>query len=150
MRKRKGMPTVLSVALVLLCLVLVTAHFTTGMYARYTTRSKGDDTGRVASFKVSASSDQNGPVSIEAVGNRQGVYSLKLNNPGDVTVRYTANVVFDKSDDAGLFEPIEPLTGEIAPKGNVTREITFDMSGYLGGGAGNVPFTVVVTFAQVD
>ena len=149
MRKRKGMPTVLSVALVLLCLVLVTAHFTTGMYARYTTRSKGDDTGRVASFKVSASSAQDEIVLIKQDTEKKGAYKITLSNPGDVAVRYETSVKFDNDEDAGKFT-VAPLTGEIAPRDSVNREIIFDMSDYNGGGAGDVPFTVVVTFTQVD
>jgi len=147
MRKRKGMPTVLSVALVLLCLVLVTAHFTTGMYARYTTRSKGDDTGRIASFNVSATSAQTGPVTIGA--SKEGTYTLTVTNPGETAVRYKAEVKFASADDAAKFGEIAPLTGTLAPGANVTKTLTLTMKDSVTG-TGEVDFTVVVTFTQID
>lgn len=149
MRKRKGMPTVLSAALVLLCLVLVTAHFTTGMYARYTTRSKGDDTGRIASFKVSATSDQTGtPIELTASA-RSGEYKLMVTNPGETAVRYKAEVKFASADDAAKFDTVEPLTGTLAPGGEKAETLTLKMSESVTGD-GTVPFTVVVTFTQID
>ena len=147
MRKRKGMPTVLSAALVLLCLVLVTAHFTTGMYARYTTRSKGDDSGRVASFNVSATSGQTGPVTIGA--SKDGTYTLTVKNPGETAVRYKAEVKFASADDAAKFDTVDPLTGTLAPGTDETRTLTLTMKDSVTG-TGEVDFTVVVTFTQID
>lgn len=149
MRKRKGMPTVLSVALVLLCLVLVTAHFTTGMYARYTTRSKGDDTGRIASFNVSATSEQTGtPIELTASA-RSGEYKLRVTNPGETAVRYKAEVKFASADDAAKFDTVDPLTGTLAPGADETRTLTLTMKDTVTG-TGEVDFTVVVTFTQID
>ncbi|MBR3415224.1 MAG: hypothetical protein IKH09_00820 [Clostridia bacterium] len=148
--KKKRLPSALGAALVLLCFVLVTAHFTTGMYARFTTKSGGGDTGRTASFSVSATSAQTGPVEITPATDKAGTYSVTLSNPGEIPVRYVAEVRFDNDADAAKFGTIAPLTGQIAPGGTVSGNITFDMSGYLGGGAGTVPFTVVVTFTQID
>ena len=147
MMRKKSMPTTLSVALVLLCMVLVTAHFTTGMYARYTTKSRGDDTGRIASFKVSATSDQTGPVTIGAT--KEGTYTLTVTNPGETAVRYKAEVKFASADDAAKFGEIAPLTGTLAPDANETKTLTLKMSESVTG-AGTVPFTVVVTFTQID
>ncbi len=147
MMKKKGFPPVLVVALVLLCLVLVTAHFTTGMYARYTTRSGGNDESRIARFKVSASDGGLVEITPDATS---GTYTFTLSNPGEVTVRYKAEVVFDNSADADRFTTVSPmeLTGEIAPRSSVEKSIGFDMSGRTG--QGEIPFTVVVTFTQVD
>ena len=148
MMRKKSMPTTLSVALVLLCMVLVTAHFTTGMYARYTTKSRGDDSGRIASFKVSATSAQTGPVTIGA--SKEGTYTLTVTNPGETAVRYKAEVKFASADDAAKFGEIAPLTGTLAPGGaNETKTLTLKMSESVTG-AGTVPFTVVVTFTQID
>lgn len=147
MMRKKSMPTALSVALVLLCMVLVTAHFTTGMYARYTTKSRGDDTGRIASFKVSATSAQTGPVTIGA--SKEGTYTLTVTNPGETAVRYKAEVKFASADDAAKFGEITLPTGTLAPGANETKTLTLKMSGSTDG-AGTVPFTVVVTFTQID
>lgn len=150
MMRKKSMPTALSVALVLLCMVLVTAHFTTGMYARYTTKSRGDDTGRIASFKVSATSNQTGtPIELTA-SNKSGEYKLKVTNPGETAVRYKAEVKFASADDSAKFDTVEPLTGTLAPKGKSEDiTLTLNMSESVTG-EGTVPFTVVVTFTQID
>ncbi|MBR4661172.1 MAG: hypothetical protein IKO92_00405 [Clostridia bacterium] len=147
--KKKRIPAALGVSLVLLCLVLVTAHFTTGMFARFITKSAGNDAGRIASFSVSAASAQSGPVRITPATDKKGAYEITVFNPGKAAVNFTANVVFDDPDDAGKFS-VTPLTGVLAPGGDFTGNITLDMNGYAGGGAGDVPFTVVVTFTQID
>ena len=149
MMRKKSMPTVLSVALVLLCMVLVTAHFTTGMYARYTTKSKGDDTGRIASFKVSATPDPTDtPIELTASA-RSGEYKLKVTNPGETAVRYKAEVKFASDDDAAKFREITPLTGTLAPGGEKAETLTLTMKDTVTG-TGEVDFTVVVTFTQID
>lgn len=49
--------TMLKFAAVLLCLVLITTHFTTGLYARYATSASAEDGARVASFKIDTDLD---------------------------------------------------------------------------------------------
>ena len=38
--------------LVLLCLTLISTHFTAGLYARYVAKASGEDSARVAKFKI--------------------------------------------------------------------------------------------------
>ena len=54
MKQTKKTSFVLRAACVLLCLVLISAHFTSGLYAKYIVSATGSDTGRTASFRVSA------------------------------------------------------------------------------------------------
>jgi hypothetical protein len=50
----KKTPFVFYAAMVLLCLVLFSAHLTSGLYARYTSTSSAGDNARVAKFDVSS------------------------------------------------------------------------------------------------
>ena len=54
MNKQKRPGLFLQIAGVLLCLCLISTHFTTGLYAKYTNRAQGSDAARAAKFNVSA------------------------------------------------------------------------------------------------
>lgn len=54
MNKQKRPGLFLQIAGVLLCLCMISAHFTTGLYAKYTNRAQGSDAARAAKFIVSA------------------------------------------------------------------------------------------------
>ena len=47
----------LTLAAILLCLVMISSHFTSGLYARYTASSEAHDEARVASFVVATDLD---------------------------------------------------------------------------------------------
>ncbi len=151
MKTKKKIPISLSAAAVLLCLVLVSAHFTSGMYARFTTGASDSGAGRFAAFNVSATAED-GTVVIDENGT--GEYVVKITNPGEVAVRYKAVLAFDETY-AGLFDSTKldrVLEGELAPGMTAEEELTFsfDMSGVSTTGPGTVPFTVTVTFTQID
>ena len=148
MRTKKKFPAALSVAAVLLCLVLVSAHFTSGMYARYTTRTKGSDLGHPAAFSVKAEAVQAGPVSISANG--ESTYQVKVTNDSEVAVHYVAKVTFTGSSD-GVTLKDTVLTGDLAPRTSETRDVVFQLPGNPSAdGDGTVPFTVTVDFTQID
>ena len=53
--KLKTKPNIFLIAAgILFCLVLVSVHFSAGMYARYVTKAQGSDQARLASFYVTA------------------------------------------------------------------------------------------------
>ena len=54
MNKQKRPGLFLQIAGVLLCLCMVSTHFATGLYAKYTNRAQGSDAARAAKFIVSA------------------------------------------------------------------------------------------------
>ena len=168
MKARRRTPITLSVAAVLLCLVLVSAHFTSGMYARYVTRSNGADTGHIAAFQVTAEATKTGPVKIVSGVTEDGksTYEVKILNPSETAVRYEAQVLFTSDEDKNLFTDADSMTfsGELAPGGEATETLTLNMSDsfatdamdlsfsndVIPGDAGSVPFTVLVTFTQID
>ena len=72
MKAKKKIPLSLSAAAVLLSLVLISAHFTSGMYARYAASTSGSDFSRTALFRVSAKAESETPVTITA-GERENL-----------------------------------------------------------------------------
>ena len=143
---KKKIPTSMVAAAVLLCLILFSAHYTTGMYARYITRAAGDDLARAAAFRVSAA-----PTSSDAVvikDNGEGSYGVTIRNDGEVAVRYVAVVTSKDRDANELFQTIV-LRGELEPQKDKTLVLPFDFSGYTGT-ATEIPFDVTVTFTQID
>ncbi len=137
----------MSLAAVLLCLILLSAHYTTGMYARYTTRAYGNDKAREASFQVSAEG-QTSPVEIGTDG--KGTFSVTIHNDSDVAVRYVAKVV---SSDSKADEVLQNITipSDVLQPHTVSApvEIHMDMMNY-DGNLTDIPFDVIVTFTQID
>ena len=176
MKKRRAYAP-MHIALILLCMVLVTAHFTSGMYARFITRADGLDSSNVAVFSVSVDAEkledgQYAPVSIVSNGqddSGKASYQIKISNPGETAVRYEAEVSFASEEDAQRFLPGENgsnllFSGELGPNEKKVETIVLDMSGFMAltddgfdfdndvisGSSGNIPFTVTVTFLQID
>ena len=173
MKAKKKIPLSLSAAAVLLSLVLISAHFTSGMYARYVASASGSDSGRLAGFRVAAKAESETPVTITA-GERENEYQVLISNPGEVAVSYEASVSFEEGltdqpkvtiTREGYAEPgTETLKGFLAPGADETLTVSFDLSeqfsgdqaggldfqnGAASGQNGEIPFEVVVIFAQV-
>ena len=83
------------IAGILLCLVLVSFHFTSGLYARYTTRGEGEDSARVAKFTVDVNSNllqQEQLVTLDIVpGEKQ--YKIEIVNNSEVAVECVVKIV---------------------------------------------------------
>lgn len=177
MKAKKKIPVSLSVASVLLCLVLLSAHFTSGMYARYVTRASDGDTARIAAFLVSAEGKQE-PVEITASQNsndQQGAYVVTVRNNSEVAVSFKADLKFADSSQAPKYtiqgeiesEKAEnkAMEGFLAPGGSKELTVTFDLDEQfsqasaqgldfsntnISGDSGEIPFEVIVTFTQIN
>ncbi len=169
--KRKIKISQLGVAAILLCLVLVSAHFVSGLQARFITMTDGSDTGHTAAFLPSAEAADDA-VTIEANGKAE--YIITIRNEGETAVFYEAVVKFTGEDeetsggrfDSGTEEEQKlSFTGVLPPNSDTEKSITLDMTEYfdgmdnkwstlsnddISGEAGTLPFTVVVTFTQSD
>lgn len=155
-------------ACVLLCLVLISVHFVTGLYARYITKATGADSGRLSSFRVSA-----------VMTGDQGSYDLAFTNSSETAVRYSVTV----QTTPGMFASIELNSVSTSPdadglvsfsnlgtlaaggNGSATLKLTPDPT-YSGNSSGDspldfsndstssveneLPFTVTVSYLQVD
>ena len=176
-KPKRKIPVPLSVAGVLLSLVLLSTHFTSGMYARYVTHAMGGDSAQIAVFRVGAEADEN-PVRIVS-GEEPGTYRILVTNTGKTAASFQAEVTIDKAFEGKVFaeladadEPEEDresqkmsFRGELAPGASKTLDISFDIGAVIeaaesdgldfsnaetNGENGEIPFTVTVTFTQVD
>ena len=165
--KTKKRTRILSAAAVLLCLVLVSSYFSSGMLARYVTRSGDDDFSHIAALRVSAVTEE------KEAADFTRTYEVTLTNDSDVAVYYEASPVLTLPegttgtpkitvDGEALTDDV--LSGELAPGGEKTVTLVLDLTGVelgadkfetfsntdVSGAAADLPFTVTVTFTQID
>ena len=91
--KRVG-SLLIRVALLLLCLVLLSVHLMGGMYAKFVSTGQGEDEARVAKFKVDVVFDDK-PVDLNATvdyNQNTGDYTLTVNNSSEVAVAYSVTL----------------------------------------------------------
>lgn len=101
-------------ALVLLCLTMLTTHLTGGLYARYTTTATGSDGARVAKFDVQCN--------VTKDGDTDGLFKVTVKNTSEVTITYDLQVETEAGMPAmkAKFDDLtEGLTGDIFSNGNV-------------------------------
>ena len=92
----------LTLAAILLCLVMISTHFTSGLYAKYTSRSSAASSARVASFSIDTDLDRIKLGSIDAptlqLGGTDEIQSVQLpfyiSNGSEVSVGYSIIVDF--------------------------------------------------------
>ena len=100
MRVKKLSGIVMRIAVILLCLVLFSAHLASGMFARYSTTAEGQDTARTAKYNVQIvpDPDYQGYFDFDAVGNCS--YPFKITNLSEVPVyvKLAADASFDMDD----------------------------------------------------
>lgn len=169
--KTKKMPKPLGVAAILLCLVLISAVFASGLRARFRSQASAKDAARAAAFSPAA---EGGTEAVTITATGQAEYVITVRNLGETAVRYNAVVDFSGEDpdkDAEKFDegteeaPKLTFTGELGPGEEAEEKVTLDMVGYfdtlddkwdtvsnddISGEAGDVPFAVLVTFTQID
>lgn len=173
MRKERRTPIPAVIAFVLLCAVLISSHFVSGMYARYTITGEGSGYTRTAAFGVEATADEVSPVTITADGtddSGKATYTVTVKNTGEVSVRYEATVEFtgdDAQENAAKFDASDDnltFTGMLEPGESEQKTVTLDLSAYfdtndkwstysnddISGVSGKAPFTVNVRFTQID
>ena len=166
MKTKRKIPISLAAALVLLCLVLVSAHFTTGMYARYASNSERSAGASAAKLQVLVeeagnSSGASTSSSVSLTAGEAAQYTIKIRNPGQTAVKYTTQVVFEE-ESASLFKQPDSLTGTLAPGENREETISLELKDPEAGNGldfdndvlanenGEIPFEVLVTFVQID
>lgn len=143
---------VVRVALLLLCLVMVSAYMTSGLLARYTTSAQASDTARVAKFDVQVTGNNN--VTVTADSAADNTYTLTITNASEVAVRYT---VQQPAANGGVSYTVPQPTDTLAPGDSaavqmsltvnwdeVTRNMTDDNPN------ATVTFTVVVDIQQIN
>lgn len=173
--KAKSKPNFfLRAALALLCLVLISAHFTSGLYARFTTRANGTDQSRIAAFAVTAAlgrgeTDRDYTIQVLNRGGETAVsYSLEIALAEGVTVEQIPSIALEGEEKAFSEEGklLLPDLGILAPgadsiplslRVNLEQELYEDAQAGLSfrnddisHAEGDCPFTVRVICSQVD
>lgn len=158
-RKPSGRPPMrlgslmIRVALILLCLVMISIHLMSGMYARYTTKGSGGDDARVAKFEVLTEGDAKGLVLTSAsIDSASGDYKITITNNSEVAVTYTVTATarafylaggrFKADHGKTAVETTQgggwKITGTLAPGSSITHTMTFYVEDWA-------PFTNDVT-----
>ena len=173
MKTKNRTSKILGAVAVLLCLVLVSSCFSSGMLARYVTRAGKDGDSRIAALRVSATTEE---ITSEA-GPHTRTYTVTLRNDSEVAVLYEgapALMLPEGADGVPAYtgdfdEELGVFTGTLAPHGSKTLTLTVDLSGISLAGldeepetafsfsnddiseiTAELPFTVTVTFTQID
>ena len=94
MRKIHKSNVIIRAALILLCLVLFTAHLSSGMLAKYTISSGGSNIARVANTKITVTPAAQAPV-IGTTGSAS--YAFTVTNTAEVSYNYSIIAYFDSS-----------------------------------------------------
>ena len=167
MKQRKTTGLALGAACVLFCLVLISSHIASGLLAKYVVNVPGSDSGRGAAFRVNA-----------AMTGEDGIYGLTFTNDAETAVSYSVKVqpkdpgmfsaitlgsLTAAADATGAV--VFPDVGTLAPGAVGTAALTLlvnpayadpdateepGLSGGTSAAETELPFTVTVTFVQID
>lgn len=132
-------PLPLRIALVLLCLVLLSTHFTGGLYARYRSTADGSDSARVAKFDVRVTGDKQS-VLVSTEGTTQNQLVISIVNQSEVAVKYDITVTCAETV-KGLSVSMGSETKSLA----TTREARFEPNDPLAPNA-DTPHTQTLIF----
>ena len=124
-------------ACVLLCCVMISTHFVSGLYARYSARASGEASARVAKFDFEYEL-YDGQSTIDslvfAIPNEDQTFSVLIHNSSEVALEYTITIE-NKSKNIPLVFTVDEtsvkdkcvITYNIAPnRDNITHMISLD------------------------
>ena len=152
------------IAAAMLCLVLLSFHMLSGLYARYTTSGKGEDTARVAKFDVQVVGDNAKDISISSVTSSSSFYQFTIANNSEVAVKYDLTCTIVPRDTGYQYKPdaivgiFNTNNGELAPgaaSDSHTLTIQVDWATFTQNVTGssvtaNLAYTVTVHVEQID
>lgn len=157
------------IALILLCLVMISIHLMGGMYAKYTTKGNGSDDARVAKFDVKLTGVETDLNIVCDENPEKGTYTIKVENKSEVAVSYEISVSVTPLDSNGdgtadfdasaVSAVLNSDSGTLAVGAEVaTHELTFTVDDWskitatMEGKSDEVSFkfTVTIDVVQVD
>lgn len=145
-------------ACVLLCLTLISIHFTSGLYAKYTARADGGDAARVAVFDVDIAGDTEA-VSVVCGKETDNVYTITVTNKSEVAVEYKLSCTFDDSAVDYISAVFDNSTGSLPVGGEANAELAFKVTDWNpvtqevkndSSATKDFDFTVTVNVVQID
>lgn len=138
---------ILRIAGVLLCLTLLSTHFTSGMMARYSTTVSGSDSARVAKFEVKQTGTFTKDLYLEDYypGFSQQ-YTIVLENRSEVAVQ--CKVTVEKlSDNMPIQISFTPVNEQLAP--NDTQGNTYNLTISWPSGASDAAYSYEVDAIRI-
>lgn len=164
--------TMMRIAFLLICLVILSAYMMGGLLAKYTASGSGEDSARVAKFDVKVTGAAEDVEIAAAQDTDTGLYQITVKNDSEVAVRYTIHVTVNPVEKGG--HPAFPAdaigctikrgdtetnSGSLAVGAEAAlHTLTFtvvnwaEVTRYMEGGQDNVSFTftVNVNVEQID
>lgn len=137
--------TMMRIAFLLLCLVIISVYMMGGLLAKYTANGSGDDSARVAKFDVKVTGTAEDLVMVAANTVDAESYQIRVKNDSEVAVRYTIHVTIEPGDENSDGQPdfaSDDISCVIQRGGAVSNE------GTLAVGAAEAVHTL--TFTVVD
>lgn len=134
MKKNKiKAPIVFYVAIAMLCVTLVSMNLTGGLFAKYTTRADGDDSGNVAAYNVTVSDLSEKDLTLDSYdkGALLAETAFTVTSASEVAVRYSVIVTLNTPlpteytrDETGKLsdEPTEYISIKLRDEADVNRE----------------------------
>lgn len=93
--------TMMRIAFLLLCLVILSVYMMGGLLAKYTANGSGDDSARVAKFDVKVTGTAEDFIMVAANTVDAESYQIRVENDSEVAVRYTISVTITPEDRNG-------------------------------------------------
>lgn len=137
--------TMMRIAFLLICLVILSAYMMGGLLAKYTASGSGEDSARVAKFDVKVTGAAEDVEIAAAQDTDTGLYQITVKNDSEVAVRYTIHVTIAPGDENKDGQPdfaSDDISCVIQRGGAVSNE------GTLAVGAAEAVHTL--TFTVVD
>ncbi len=111
------------IALVLFCLVMITTHMMSGLYARYISVGEAADEARVAAFSVQADWQGDVKLDVSDSADANGAYTFTVINKSEATVRYDVILTFESPLPYYISVKLDDVNGILAVDG---KSVTFE------------------------
>lgn len=129
-RKKSGQTNImLRIAMLLLCMVIISTYFTSGLYAKYTVSKSGSDTARVAKWDVSATGGKPALAIDCSTSVMEDTYQVTVKNTSEVTAKYDIVVTFTQALPTNLSVNLDG--NQTATLSSDRKVMTFSNAGQL-------------------
>ena len=158
-RKKTSKGILVDVALLLLCLMCITACISSGILAKYTQRTAGADSTRIAKFDFDITPPQNSDLRLDE--NNKVDYTFCVKNNSEVAASCSIILKFDLTSCTGITAKIGEKAGDqdgneitisdfavLAPNETVSKTITIEVDPVLYDKP--IDFDVVIRLTQAD
>lgn len=141
--RHDGRFILMCVCITLLCATLISGHWASGVFARYSSDGTATDKAYVASFKVEALGEESRYLQLSLGGTAR--YAITVENQSEVTVDYSVVLAFDIE----ITDWLEITIDGNGPTRSDGRQLEWDNVGTLNVGDSEVLTLVITTSAAM-